>query len=279
MQTERHLVAAVLLGFSTVAGCAPELTYDSDGTGGTGGTVQNCTLPSECPDPLNDCLSAICLGGVCGTAYVALNIPAPMQVPGNCKTEVCDGSGAVTAIDDDTDIENDNMSCTMDTCKNGAPIHAPLPGGTPCMEGGGQYCNTAGSCVECVLSSDCMSGICTNYECVEINGCSGTGATDMTGMADVAVDFGGALGNNYGPKCLKVSVGAYVTFNGNFTVYPLMGGEVVNGMKLPASSGPFVPMTNTGMMKTFHMPSLGNFPYYSDFHALAGMTGVVFVVP
>jgi plastocyanin len=105
----------------------------------------------------------------------------------------------------------------------------------------------------------------------------------MTGMGTVTVSFGGGVGNNYDPECVKVTQGTVITFNGNFSTHPMIGGEVdtVAMTKTPASSGPFIPITNTGMSATFafSMSALGNFPYYCDVHALGGMAGAVFVVP
>jgi len=44
---------------------------------------------------------------------------------------------------------------------------------------------------------------------------------DKTGSASVTVSFGGAAGNTYSPKCIKVKVGTSVTFQGSFTFHPL----------------------------------------------------------
>jgi hypothetical protein len=92
-----------------------------------------------------------------------------------------------------------------------------------------------------------------------VNGCDVATATDATGMAQVTVTFPNFV---YTPKCLKVTVNTSVVFEGSFVGHPLLGGEVVNGSLLPASSGPFVPVTNTGTTKTFSLTSVGTYPYY-----------------
>ncbi|HEX6765275.1 MAG TPA: hypothetical protein VF103_07345, partial [Polyangiaceae bacterium] len=104
-------------------------------------------------------------------------------------------------------------------------------------------------------------------------------ATDATAMSTVTVTFGPS-GFTYTPKCVKVRVNTDVVFNGGFVGHPLLGGEVVGGSYVPASSGPFVPVTNTGTTKTFSMTSVGTYPYFCTIHgAPMGMTGAVFVVP
>jgi plastocyanin len=110
-----------------------------------------------------------------------------------------------------------------------------------------------------------------------VNGCSLATATDATGMSQVTVTFPALA---YSPKCLKVTVNTSVVFDGSFVGHPLLGGEVVGGALSPASSGPFVPVTDTGLTKTFTMTSVGTYPYYCTTHgAVFGMAGVVYVVP
>lgn len=97
-------------------------------------------------------------------------------------------------------------------------------------------------------------------------------------MMSATVTF--ANGNfTYAPKCIKVKVGANVTFNGNFASHPTTGGVVVAGAGTPAMSGPFIPVTNSGTTKAFMMSSAGTFPYYCIPHAGLNMSGAVFVVP
>lgn len=83
----------------------------------------------------------------------------------------------------------------------------------------------------------------------------------------------------YVPKCIKVKANTMVTFAGNFMFHNLEGGPVVSGVGTPATSGPFVPATTSGMSATFTMSSLGRFPYYCIQHQGLNMSGAVFVVP
>ncbi len=110
-----------------------------------------------------------------------------------------------------------------------------------------------------------------------LNGCLRATATDLSGLASTSVAFGGALGFSYSPACILVSVGTNVTFDGSFASHPLEGGTAVGFTLTPATSGPFIPATNTGATRTFTMGVAGTFPYYCQFHGGGGMAGVVYV--
>jgi plastocyanin len=110
-----------------------------------------------------------------------------------------------------------------------------------------------------------------------INGCTRATATEITDGRDATVTFGGAVGSAYAPRCIAVSLGANVTFDGFFPGHPLEGGTVVGTVLMPAASGPFIPATSSGTTRTFTMSSAGTFPYYCQFHGPSGMSGVVYV--
>jgi plastocyanin len=111
------------------------------------------------------------------------------------------------------------------------------------------------------------------------NGCTFATAVDDTAMATVSIAFGGALGQNYSPKCVRVAVGTGVVFSGVFSSHPLEGGTVVANQLMPASSGPFIPATSSGASRSFVMATNGIFPYYCQVHGRNGMNGVVYVGP
>jgi plastocyanin len=92
--------------------------------------------------------------------------------------------------------------------------------------------------------------------------------------------FGGNLGLAYSPKCLQVSAGAQVTFEGDFGTHPLTpsakrgtltGNPIVDG---PADGG-----ASASAMFTF--PTAGFFAYFCAVHGPAddgtGMEGVIWV--
>ena len=54
------------------------------------------------------------------------------QTAGDCKKNVCNGSGSVITAIDDTDIPVDGNACTQDVCTNGTPSNPPQPANTAC---------------------------------------------------------------------------------------------------------------------------------------------------
>ncbi|MFT3774616.1 MAG: lamin tail domain-containing protein [Minicystis sp.] len=108
------------------------------------------------------------------------------QTAGDCKKSVCDGSGGVTTIDDDLDINDDKNDCTTDGCSAGAAKHTPLPSGTSCTAGGGKFCSTTGTCVECASGANCASNVCKNNICVAA-GCNDS----VQNGSETDVDCGG----------------------------------------------------------------------------------------
>ena len=106
-----------------------------------------------------------------------------------------------------------------------------------------------------------------------INGCDPATATDMTGMMKVTIDTQGLA---YVPKCVRVKAGSDVTWKSNFTLHPLVGGVVDGVNKTPDPNSPIKPV-NSGMMVTYTLANAGDYGFYCDVHATAGMNGAVFV--
>src|SRR5947199_2850783 len=112
-----------------------------------------------------------------------------------------------------------------------------------------------------------------------VNACDPATATDLTGQPTVTVTFSGAHTFAYSPKCFVASAGTQVTFSGSFQFHPLVGGEVVNGAKVPDPLSPITP-TGTGTSASFTLTTPGTYPFYCDIHALPfGMEGAAFIVP
>lgn len=245
-----------------------------DGSGNSAAVNKNADLPVD----NNQCTSDVCTAGTPTNPPTAAGSACNQMgflfcsgsgacvecgVAANCASGVC---GSVT------------HTCTAPSCTDG--VKNGVETGMDCGGGGGALaCPRCSLGTACSAGSDCTSGICTNSVCAQVNGCDLGNATDLTGVASTSVAFGGVHGLTYSPKCIKVKQGTVVTFNGNFAGHPFVGGEVAGGSKVQASSGPFVPAVSTGMSTPFTMSSTGTFPYYCDVHALAGMTGAVFVVP
>jgi plastocyanin len=118
-------------------------------------------------------------------------------------------------------------------------------------------------------------------------GGGGTGATFMAMVPCLeesnytasgnTIAFGGTdPGQNYAPKCLKVSAGATVTFNGdNFAFHPLEPST----LRGTVTGNPIV-STNTGSSKSFTFPNPGFYAYLCLFHGSDSsefMNGVIWV--
>ena len=106
-----------------------------------------------------------------------------------------------------------------------------------------------------------------------VNRCSEAAAQDSTGMAAVAVRWGFDLA----PSCVRVSPGTVVTFSGNFSLHPLVGGTVVGMVLTPDAASP-VPSTSTGTTAEVSTATPGAYGYYCVAHPVA-MQGVIYVVP
>jgi hypothetical protein len=101
------------------------------------------------------------------------------QVPGDCKKQVCDGSGNVGAVNDDTDVPDDSNACTTDTCSMGTPMHTPVTQGTSC--GTNLFCDAQGQCVGCTQPSDCGTDTdCRSFTCSPQGVCGHTDQPDGT---------------------------------------------------------------------------------------------------
>ena len=244
-----------------------------NGAGNAAPVTKNTDLPVD----NNQCTSDVCTAGTpsnpptaSGTACNQMSgafcngasVCVQCVIGANCPSGVCTGNVCQAP------------SCT-DTVKNGAETGVDCGGGTcpSCALGGG-----------CSVAADCTGGICTGNVCSQINGCDLTNSLDVTGAVTTTVAFGSGFGNTYSPNCLKVSVGTTITFNGTFSVHPLLGGKVVGNVGMPSGSGPFTPITIAMGLTTkdFVMSAAGTFPYYCTNHTGAGtngMSGVVFVVP
>jgi len=81
----------------------------------------------------------------------------------------------------------------------------------------------------------------------------------------VIVHFGGALGFNYNPKSIFLSPGDTITWQGDFTMHPLVSDEALWS----------TPNTGSSFAFTFNQP--GVYHFHCFFHGAIGMRGTVFV--
>jgi plastocyanin len=106
-----------------------------------------------------------------------------------------------------------------------------------------------------------------------VNGCDAMTATDKRGEATVQITFPGLA---YDPPCLRVMEGTIVTFSGDFTTHPLVGGKVAGAMATPDATSP-VPMTSSGMSAMATFMKAGDYGYYCSTHFASNMAGAVYV--
>jgi hypothetical protein len=107
------------------------------------GSCVECNVAADCPGVDTECGTRTCDNNhTCGSSFAALGTPVAGQTAGDCKRNVCDGSGGMTVQPDPSDIADDGNPCTNDLCSGGTPTHPAKPDGTPCPGGS---C-TAGVC-------------------------------------------------------------------------------------------------------------------------------------
>ncbi len=168
-----------LIGAGTVssAGCSSDSTGSggaggargaggAGGAGGEGGNSGSCTTPAQCPGTDTDCQTRSCTAGVCGFDNAPAGKATSTQNPGDCQASVCDGMGATTTQNDDTDVLDDSNDCTDDVCTAGAPKNTPKASGATCASDGGTVCDGANTCVECIDAAGCSAGVCSANNCV-----------------------------------------------------------------------------------------------------------------
>lgn len=89
------------------------------------------------------------------------------------------------------------------------------------------------------------------------------------------ITFGGAVGFDYAPKCLKVPAGTSVTFSGEFATHPL----TPSATRGDPANNPIVNMSN-GTTASFTFPTPGFYAYLCNFHGSddgTSMSGVIWV--
>jgi plastocyanin len=107
-----------------------------------------------------------------------------------------------------------------------------------------------------------------------LNGCTLATATDFTAVANRTVEM---FDDAYTPKCIRITVGQDVTWNGDLSAHPLAPGRLTGGGIQPQAGNP-IPPTNDGASVTVAFTATGEWAFYCPIH-LPGMTGAVFVVP
>lgn len=110
-----------------------------------------CITPDDCPAPA-PCELVTCEDDAC------IYAPRPEgevadDVPGDCRTLVCDGAGAGVSQVDDADPPDDANDCTDDVCDDGQPANPARPVGSPCE--GAKVCHADLTCQPCPERTAC----------------------------------------------------------------------------------------------------------------------------
>ena len=109
----------------------------------------------------------------------------------------------------------------------------------------------------------------TGADRLEANGCTYETATNLTGMA--TINIGDTSAWDFGHQaCVIVDAGTAVTWAGNLTLHPVVGGE-------SGSPDAGSPIDSTGQDAEYSatLDTAGDFPYYCGNHP--NMQGVIYV--
>jgi hypothetical protein len=132
------------------------------------GLCVGCVAAENCPTG-NACQVRICgPGGVCGFTNRAAGFVIAAQTTGDCQHDECDGNGAIRTVNDDNDTPAPTGSqCMQPTCSAGVPSQTPLTAGAMCTQNMGKECDGTGTCVECLIASECpgTDGPCQTRTC------------------------------------------------------------------------------------------------------------------
>ena len=151
-----------------------------NGSGSTPACVQ-CLQPSECSGSDTECHMRTCSAtGMCGVSNTADGTLVSTQTAGDCKKNVCNGTGGIVAAIDNTDVLVDGNSCTDDLCNSGVPTNPSRAEDAPCNQNNGTRCNgdvSAPACVQCNRISDCGTNTaCKTFSCDTAGQCGSSNA-------------------------------------------------------------------------------------------------------
>jgi len=139
------------------------------GTGGAGGQSGECVTAADCKQPGDPrCGAATCTDGVCGLELKPLNKIASQRA-GDCKEKWCDGQGNLVEYTEASDVYQDGLPCTHNTCLAGNPVNMIVSNGDTCPMVGEGVCYQ-GECVQCINDADCNAGLmCDGARCVPVH--------------------------------------------------------------------------------------------------------------
>ncbi len=129
--------------------------------------TSGCSTASDC-GVSTGCKTFTCTAGVCGSTFTAAGVVVAGQTAGDCKVNVCDGSGNIVVQVDNND-KPANTACATGTCTGGSPGFTYAAAGSACAGGA---CDGQGVCVgsvQCTVPADCGSppNQCTVNTCIQ----------------------------------------------------------------------------------------------------------------
>jgi plastocyanin len=167
---------------------------------------------------------------------------------------------------------------TLRSCRReGLQVCAVSTTSTSTTNPGATTSEPGGSSTTGASTTSVPGGSTTSTTLGSVHGCTVANAVNRSGELDIrTVTF---TFYEYTPKCLRIAPGQTVTFSGDFSFHPIVGGEIVGNSKVPDGLSPITPSSG-GNMKDVTFPTDGAFPYYCNNHGTtADMFGAVFVVP
>ncbi len=156
-----------LAGLVFVAACGGGDGGKTSTSSGGGSGSSACTSDAQCgaSDP---CKTVACVEGACvETQAPAGKLVLVGLVPGDCRRKQCATDGTIEDVLDDADKPDDHNPCTVDTCTDGTPSHAPDPAmeGVPCGSNNQVTC-FLGKCIGCNTEGQCPTGgLCDKPVC------------------------------------------------------------------------------------------------------------------
>lgn len=203
MKRQWMLGAMVLLG----AGCDVVLGIEG------GIPIQDpvetpvCTVDADCPKTVNECTRNACISGMCQPQNIGYGTPVGADVPGDCKSTVCDGFGNAEDQPNITDFLDDGNPCTDDKCNGFEPQHPPRPNssvpcysGPPGTQGIGLCHGGVRECINGVLNSNCL-GETTPASEVCLNGTDDDCDGNLDSAFDGCICGDGMITTGIGEEC------------------------------------------------------------------------------
>jgi hypothetical protein len=158
-----------------------------------------CKVPA-----VPECETIACVEGNCVDTVALYGKLLNNQVTGDCKLNVCDGNGGITAIADDNDMVATSDPCITPICSNGVPGEASN-NGADCNKNGGVICKDK----QCVTLNSPITVTGKNFETVFYDDATCQQVNDFTGGVSKnppLYDIGSIAYNAIVPKTCVVTV-------------------------------------------------------------------------